>query len=63
MPGKVPKYTAPVPHVLMDQDIARYQGKRRLNSQEDHIVLGNDQHSEKRPRLLGPILSKRFATD
>ena len=45
----------------MDEDIARYQAKRRLNSQKDDIVLGNEQHVEKRPRLLGPILSKRFA--
>ena len=60
--GKVLKHSTPVPHVLMKQDIARYEGKRRLrSSHEDDIVLGNAQPVEKRPRLLGPILSKRFA--
>jgi hypothetical protein len=60
--GKTLIHTAPVPHVLLQQDIARYEGKRRLDSSaKDEIVLGNAQPLVKRPRLLGPILSKRFA--
>ena len=46
----------------MEEDIARYEGKRRLNSQRDEIVLGNAKHADKKPKLLGPTLSKRFAS-
>ena len=59
---KVPKHTAPVPHALMKEDIDRYSGERRLHSQRDDIVLGNAQHAQKKPKLLGPILSNRFAS-
>ena len=62
IPRKVPNFTDPVPHDLMDEDIARYEGKKRLHSQREDIVLGNAQRAEKRPRLLGPILTKRFAS-
>ena len=59
---KVPKHIAPVPHALMKEDIARYSGKRRLHSQGDGIVLGNAQHAQKKPKVLGPILGNRFAS-
>ena len=59
---RVPQHIAPVPHALMKEDIARYSGKRRLHSQGDDIVLGNAQHAQKKPKVLGPILSNRFAS-
>ena len=58
--GKSIKFESPEPHILLQEDIARSETKRRLNSLRDDIVLGNESHAEKRPRVLGPILSQRF---
>ena len=58
---KVPKHIAPVPHALMKEDIARYSGKRRLHSQGDDIVLGNAQHAQKKPKVLGQSICFNLA--
>ena len=56
IPRKVLNFTDPVPHDLMDEDIARYEGKKWLHSQRE------EQRAEKRARLLGPVLTKPFAS-